>query len=148
MREFFSNDGSGFNYTNPASGFIFYKSANPNNNFTFYTTDSAAGFSTAIDGLSVTFNTPYIVTGRRAALLSSLYKNGTRVANLTVPSFGPNTSAPFRIGCQNDGTIHCFDGQISEIIMYSRALKIEERRAVESYLGKKYAISVSFVTGQ
>ena len=32
---------------------------------------------------------------------------------------------------------------MSEIIMYNRGLKNEERKAVEAYLSKKYAISIS-----
>ena len=36
-----------------------------------------------------------------------------------------------------------FNGDLAEIIIYTRALKTEERQAVEDYLSKKYAITIS-----
>jgi prepilin-type N-terminal cleavage/methylation domain-containing protein len=36
-----------------------------------------------------------------------------------------------------------FTGDIAEIIIFNRALKTEERLAVEAYLGKKYGVSVA-----
>jgi prepilin-type N-terminal cleavage/methylation domain-containing protein len=40
-------------------------------------------------------------------------------------------------------TGHYFNGDLAEIIIYTRALKTEERQAVEEYLSKKYAITIS-----
>ncbi len=36
-----------------------------------------------------------------------------------------------------------FEGTIGEIIIFSRALKTEERTALEDYLGKKWGIAIS-----
>lgn len=36
-----------------------------------------------------------------------------------------------------------FAGDVSEIIIFTRALKTEERQAIETYLGKKYNIAIS-----
>ncbi len=36
-----------------------------------------------------------------------------------------------------------FEGYIAEIMIFDRALKAEERKAIEAYLGKKYGIAVS-----
>lgn len=44
-------------------------------------------------------------------------------------------------GCCTGGVN--FSGYIAEFILFSRALKTEERRAVEAYLGKKWKIKVS-----
>jgi len=41
------------------------------------------------------------------------------------------------------GTTAFFDGYISEIIIYSRALNTQERQDVERYLGQKWGITVS-----
>jgi hypothetical protein len=35
------------------------------------------------------------------------------------------------------------NGQIGEIIIFDRALKTEERKSIEQYLGKKWSIKVS-----
>jgi len=128
------------------AGFDLYKNST---NFSFESADGT-DFKTSVDPSTITLNIPYIFTGRRTTLVNSLYKNGTRVDTDTDnAAHSPASSGSFTIGCgMTDGSANCFDGYISEIIMYSRALNIEERRAVESYLGKKYAISVSFVAGQ
>jgi len=36
-----------------------------------------------------------------------------------------------------------FNGTISELILYARVLKLDERKEVENYLSKKWAIKVS-----
>lgn len=36
-----------------------------------------------------------------------------------------------------------FNGDIAELIIFTRDLKTEERQAVEAYLGKKYSIKIS-----
>jgi prepilin-type N-terminal cleavage/methylation domain-containing protein len=48
-----------------------------------------------------------------------------------------------RVGCKfSTAPAYFFNGYIAEVIIYSRALNTEERKAVESYLSKKYAIKV------
>jgi len=48
-----------------------------------------------------------------------------------------------RVGCKySNAPANFFNGFISEVIIYTRALSTEERRAVEAYLSKKYAIKV------
>ena len=51
----------------------------------------------------------------------------------------------YRVGCAvNSGNNRGFyNGYISEIIVYTRALNTEERKSIESYLAKKYAIKIS-----
>ena len=52
-----------------------------------------------------------------------------------------NTAAS-RIG-KGSSTTNPYGGEISEFIIYNRALKDEERQEVESYLSKKYNIKIS-----
>jgi len=48
-----------------------------------------------------------------------------------------------RVGCKfSTAPAYFFNGYIAEVIIYSRALNTEERKAVEAYLSKKYAIKV------
>jgi prepilin-type N-terminal cleavage/methylation domain-containing protein len=48
-----------------------------------------------------------------------------------------------RVGCKySTAPAYFLNGYVSEVIIYSRALNTEERKAVESYLSKKYAIKV------
>jgi prepilin-type N-terminal cleavage/methylation domain-containing protein len=50
-----------------------------------------------------------------------------------------------RVGCRYNSSSNntaFYNGYFSEIIIYSRALNTEERKAVEAYLSKKYAIKV------
>lgn len=56
-------------------------------------------------------------------------------------SLTTTSTATFSIGAAN-GTNN-FEGQIAEVIIFNRALKNEERQAVEQYLGKKWGIKIS-----
>jgi prepilin-type N-terminal cleavage/methylation domain-containing protein len=48
-----------------------------------------------------------------------------------------------RVGCKfSTAPAYFFNGYIAEVIIYSRALNTEERKSVEAYLSKKYAIKV------
>jgi hypothetical protein len=78
----------------------------------------------------------------------SLYSNGANIAtsssrNCKQPFYtSPSVYARFYIGYGRNAT-KAWDGYISEIIFYDRALKNSERHAVEKYLGQKYGIKVS-----
>jgi prepilin-type N-terminal cleavage/methylation domain-containing protein len=129
------------NYS-PNTGFILYKNPAANHKLGMDSYDGTNAI-TAADSSSVVFNMPYIVTASRINLASAIYKNGTQVGSATDDNtYVPNSTRAFRIGCQT-GDISCFDGDVSEIIMYSRVLKEAERKAVEKYLGKKYGIKLS-----
>lgn len=41
------------------------------------------------------------------------------------------------------GSAYYFNGDIAELIIFTRDLKTEERQAVETYLGKKYNITIT-----
>jgi prepilin-type N-terminal cleavage/methylation domain-containing protein len=49
-----------------------------------------------------------------------------------------------RVGCKfSTAPAYFFNGYIAEVIIYSRALNTEERKSIEAYLSKKYAIKVA-----
>ncbi len=88
------------------------------------------------------------MTGPLASDKIRLYVNGTlnKETDITAVSIVSNISV-FKIGegpqASNTGynTIH--SGHISEVIVFEGALKIADRKEVESYLGKKYGIKVN-----
>lgn len=77
---------------------------------------------------------------------STLYIDGTSVSTSTSTLTGTysnaSTDTPVTIG-NYPGAPRVLGGDIAEIIMYDRALKTEERKAVEQYLGKKWGIKIS-----
>jgi len=74
--------------------------------------------------------------------LNTCYENGVFKFSMSwvVPS--PNyTNITFLIGKRSDNVF--FNGTISELIIYARVLTLDERKEVENYLSKKWAIKVS-----
>jgi hypothetical protein len=55
---------------------------------------------------------------------------------------GSNALTGLTIGMDKSGS-NGFNGYISEIIIYDRQLKLQERKDVMSYLAKKYRITVA-----
>jgi prepilin-type N-terminal cleavage/methylation domain-containing protein len=87
------------------------------------------------DAGTVTTSSPEIaVMTLNTASNLNLYINGlSRITN----------QATTKDGCCNDSGIVGTDVYLSEIIIFDRVLKTEERQSVEAYLGKKYGIKVS-----
>ncbi len=91
-------------------------------------------------GNSVPFIYDIVIT----STASNMFINGLSASN---------SSASFsflfdvlRVGCRynsSTGNTAFYNGYISEIIIYNRALNAEERKSVESYLSKKYAIKIA-----
>lgn len=74
---------------------------------------------------------------------TTIWINGSQEgssSNATVTSDTKNSSALY-IGSRGNDTIFA-NGYAGEVIIFSRALKSEERIAVERYLGKKWGIKV------
>jgi hypothetical protein len=86
--------------------------------------------STTYNLLSFTFLSPDLLA----------YKNGNLTATISQSGIIFDTDAPFSIGAGNvlSTPSEIFQGYISEIIIYSRALTTAERQAIENYLNKKY----------
>lgn len=68
-----------------------------------------------------------------------IYTNG--IFNSSSTRSIPSNSAAFEIGHRGFGDL--FNGDIAELIIYSKKLSLLERAKVETYLSAKYAITVS-----
>jgi prepilin-type N-terminal cleavage/methylation domain-containing protein len=84
---------------------------------------------------------PYIFENVFSGTTDLIYVNGVASASYTI-----NSSFLFdsiRVGCAYyNNPFRFYNGYISEIIIYSRGLNTEERKAVEAYLSKKYSIKI------
>lgn len=67
---------------------------------------------------------------------ASVYMNGVLLGSNTRYLQGPNTAYKIGVGY----TDKYYQGVISEMIIFNRALKNEERQAIEKYLSKKWGI--------
>jgi hypothetical protein len=93
--------------------------------------------STTVNSASFSSGDNYIVTAYFNGSLSKAYQNNVDI----VVGNGNITTAA------NDGTgisigESSFTGLISEVIVFNRVLKLEERRDITRYLSKKYDIEV------
>lgn len=94
---------------------------------------------------------PRIHTGRLLASSSRDYwLNGGTTADATNATTNYISvlvsNAGSALGRNVDGvsaTTRYFNGDLAEIIIYTRALSTEERQAVETYLSKKYTVTIS-----
>lgn len=120
--------------TDNSSGFALAKTPTKVSSF-FNDTDSLEKTSAAL--------APQIMVMSRNATASSLFSNGAQVGSAATHAYVANSTTLTSIGCNGIDTAKFFNGYISEVIMYERDLKAEERKAVESYLSKKYAIKIS-----
>lgn len=100
---------------------------------------------TNITGVN-TLNTPMVVSltlRNGVSSGSTAYVNGATITTFTENH--PDTGlTSFALGAiTGTGATDFFDGYLAEFIVFTRAIKIEERQAIERYLGKKWGITVS-----
>ena len=69
-------------------------------------------------------------------------KEGADVSDTTTAATGSTVNNSVLGICVRPNIGLVCNGDIGEIIIFSRALKTEERQAVERYLGKKWGIRV------
>lgn len=86
---------------------------------------------------------PYVAETIFNGATNVFYYNGA--AQSSVASTGTFNSSRFLVGVRWEASTYkwFYNGNIAEIIVFNRALKNEERDAIESYLGKKWKITVS-----
>jgi prepilin-type N-terminal cleavage/methylation domain-containing protein len=85
---------------------------------------------------------PYILDTVFSGTTNIIYLNGVASAGYSITTNFLIDS--LRVGCKfSTAPAYFFNGYIAEIIIYSRALNTEERKAVEGYLSKKYSIKVA-----
>lgn len=70
------------------------------------------------------------------------YENGLQRASVTSSAAKTPISAWTGSAIGRFGTTY-FNGDVAEIIMFNRNLKVSERKEVEAYLGKKWGIAIS-----
>lgn len=120
-------------------GFGLYKNGT-SANWQFWGANGATIASKANDPDLFSYNTDQIITLSYNGTNYSIYRNGLLKAS-NPSTYTPNPTEAFYIG--KSVTTFYYDGYMSEIIMYNRGLKNTERRTIEEYLAKKYAIPLS-----
>lgn len=87
-------------------------------------------------------NTPYLFSSRNSSTNFEIRLNGTLTGTATYNSFDGSSTNQYIGADYNDGDYSYFyNGYISEIIIYNRAITTTERQQVEAYLMGKYAIT-------
>jgi len=104
---------------------------------------SSVNTSTISNIPNFTLNNDYIIASYFNNTNSEVYvNNATTRAGGALISPGTNTLSGLAVGTNKSGSNN-FTGLISEIIIFNRALSIDERKMVMSYLSKKYKIAVA-----
>lgn len=85
-------------------------------------------------------NVPYIISSTFNGATNTTYLNGT--AQASAASTGNFNINRFYLGCRS-GINAFYNGYVAEIIIFNRALKVDERKSVERYLSKKWNITIS-----
>jgi hypothetical protein len=77
----------------------------------------------------------------------TLYVNGNSTYSGGVPSKADDGAAisldPFKIGRHTSGDGDNTDFDMSEFIFFSGSMKVNSRKEIEDYLGKKYNIAIT-----
>jgi prepilin-type N-terminal cleavage/methylation domain-containing protein len=113
---------------------------------------TASSSPTAASGayvVSVVYNSSSADSSSSTATGIHFFQNGSTVpftTNHFATTSSPNASVPENLFVGKSGltaTPAFFSGHIGELIVFDRALKKEERQAIESYLGKKWGIAMT-----
>ncbi|QIF01904.1 LamG domain-containing protein [Roseimicrobium sp. ORNL1] len=115
-------------YTATSSGVVFSKGIDPSNYFDLevYQSKVRAGVGTALmDSPVIPVNAVYRVMVTRSGTALSLYVNGALVASSTSSASVSNPTKNVTIGVR-PGTSYFFNGEISEVAMWSAALGGDE----------------------
>ncbi|MES2962221.1 MAG: LamG-like jellyroll fold domain-containing protein [Pseudomonadota bacterium] len=115
--------------------------------------DSACGTSNYVSTSTVSANGSYVAsavyTGTSTAGSSTstgvtFFQNGAIATASQTTTTSPSTSAGGSLIIGKDGpSAVFFGGYMGEVIVFDRALKKEERQAIEGYLGKKWGITMT-----
>lgn len=96
------------------------------------------GWVTCEEGCVPTDTNWHVYTAIETGVVSSAYEDGVLIASNSNGITGPN-------GLSLGGTTNFVEyssGDIAELIVYNRAVKEDERKSIECYLNKKYALSL------
>lgn len=147
----------GFNFANDNTLFIVFKARDVNAGALWgqgygefvsaitdgYTQISSSNIVGIVSSDTESFaNTPYLFASTNSSFNYKIFLNGVQTGQAFYNQFYQISSTQY-IGSDfnNDGQYSYFyDGYISEIIIYHRALTTTERKIVETYLNNKYQI--------
>ncbi|WP_373534016.1 DUF4347 domain-containing protein, partial [Microcoleus sp.] len=131
-----SRDGGGLR------GYYFY-AYNPNV-WSFVQGNNTNAWDGVSDATPITLNTGYVTSGSYNGTQNTLSVNGTQTSN-NFTNFTPNTARPLRIGAgqTEGGPNYLFNGDISEVILYDKALNTVELNLVDNYLSAKYNLTIT-----
>ncbi|NKQ41670.1 MAG: LamG domain-containing protein [Sulfurovum sp.] len=129
----------------PASGHILYR--RPDNTYSYW--NGGGGWQTLNTGVSPTGNYEIVTTTSASSgsnrINKRVFLQGRSIGSANNVFFLANTHSPFRIGkgaTETTSGRYAWDGDISEIIVYSAALSPVQRNRVESYLAIKYGLTL------
>jgi len=91
---------------------------------------------------SVVYNGTSTAAGSTSTGIS-FFHNGALANAIQNTSTSPSTSVGGSLTLGGDGVGGFFGGHIGEVIVFDRAIKKEERQAIEGYLGKKWGIAMT-----
>ncbi len=132
--------------TTVATGWIYSDGVNSYN-------PTASSAPTAASGsyvVSVVYNLSSADSATSTATGIHFFQNGSTTPftlnHFATPAGAPNTSVTDNLFVGKSGltaTPAFFSGHIGELVIFDRALKREERRSIEAYLGKKWGIATT-----
>jgi hypothetical protein len=85
----------------------------------------------------------FLLSGLSGATGTVVQQNGTDLASRSSPLSTRNLKGPYVIGQQGNIDGEYWHGDITELIVYDRELKTDERDAVNRYLMKRYGLQSS-----
>jgi len=120
------------------SGYMFY--ANSVNTWDVVH-GTGASYVATTSTTGVALNTPSVLTGERNASTTKIYVNNA-LEDSDSSAFVKNTVYPARIGTGQTESFPTFfwNGDVSEIIIFNKALSSTERTEIYDYLAEKYSI--------
>jgi len=98
-----------------------------------------SGVATKDSAINTAVSVPLVYAQRMSGTALELFRNGTRDAVQPFSSFSPNKKG-IVLGYRSTGgsSGKCFAGELSEVLIYERALSDAERAQVEEYLVEKW----------
>ncbi len=98
-----------------------------------------SGVATKDSAINTAVSVPLVYAQRMSGTALELFRNGTRDAVQPFSSFSPNKKG-IVLGYRSTGGSNgkCFAGEMSEVLIYERALSESERAQVETYLAEKW----------
>lgn len=120
-------------------GYALY--ASNSGSYEFWVGNASAWSGQSVYSSAITTGKASLLTGSYNGSSRNFYENGV-VKTSAATTFAANPEYSFFVGASNvAGTPSDFyNGYIGEIILFNRTLQLQERKAIEDYLRKKWSI--------